>query len=190
LLAGDCRKSCFQARSLRINPGSEENAFATAKEFELSRSWSFLFAAALLAPLPAFAQSTSTQTSPAPSDGAIAEKMLGAGGRITPDNSRNKCLRTVKEGEITVCAQVPDQYRMPSTADDDPTGRIGTRDGRLHTPDVAGNGIFKGKPTMSGLCVIPPCPPEAAYMIDLSTIPEAPAGSDADKIAKGEMRTP
>ncbi len=95
----------------------------------------------------------------------------------------------MKQGEITVCAPRPDEYRIPSTGDDDPTG-AGARDGQLRAPDVSGNGIFKGKPTMSGMCLIPPCPPEQPYIIDLSTIPIAPAGSDADKIAKGEMRAP
>lgn len=53
------------------------------------------------------------------------------------------------------------------------------------TPDVAGGGIFRGPATVSGMCVIPPCPPEAAIMIDIEALPEAPAGSDADRIARG-----
>ena len=51
--------------------------------------------------------------------------------------------------------------------------------------DVAGGGIFSGPATVSGLCVIPPCPPEAAIMIDVEALPEAPEGSDADRIARG-----
>jgi len=51
--------------------------------------------------------------------------------------------------------------------------------------DVAGGGIFRGPATVSGLCVIPPCPPEAAIMIDVEALPQAPEGSDADRIAKG-----
>ncbi|WP_067733020.1 hypothetical protein [Novosphingobium naphthalenivorans] len=116
--------------------------------------------------------------------------MLGIGGRITPDRSRNHCLRTIKQGEITVCAPDEDEFRVKSSADLDPDSAAALNDGRLHTPDVAGGGIFKGKSTMSGMCMIPPCPPEQPYLIDLSSIPEAPAGSDADKIAKGEMRAP
>lgn len=100
---------------------------------------------------------------------------------------QQRCLRDSRPGEIVVCGQEEDQYRIPSTADDDPTG-AGANDGRLTPPDVAGRGIFKGKPTMGGMCLLPPCPPEAAYIIDLSSIPEAPAGSDADLIAKGEKR--
>lgn len=153
----------------------------------MSRSWIYLFAIAAVSPVPALAQDASSASQ---DDRAIAEKMLGAGGRITPDKSRNACLRTIRQGEIVVCAPEPEQFRVPSTAEDDPTGAAGTDDGRLHTPDVAGKGIFKGKSTMSGMCLIPPCPKAQPYIIDLSSIPEAPAGSDADKIAKGELRAP
>ena len=51
--------------------------------------------------------------------------------------------------------------------------------------DVAGGGIFRGPATVSGLCLIPPCPAEAALIIDIEALPEAPAGSDADRIARG-----
>ena len=50
---------------------------------------------------------------------------------------------------------------------------------------VAGGGIFTGPPTVSGMCFIPPCPEEAALMIDVEALPEAPPGSDADRIARG-----
>lgn len=51
--------------------------------------------------------------------------------------------------------------------------------------DVAGGGIFRGPATVGGLCVIPPCPGEAALIIDIEALPEAPEGSDADRIARG-----
>lgn len=91
--------------------------------------------------------------------------------------------------DIVVCAKDNTPFRAKSSSDEDPSG-AGSRDGRLTPPDVSGNGIFKGKPTMSGMCFIPPCPAPPAYMIDLASIPEAPAGSDADKIAKGEIKAP
>lgn len=157
----------------------------------MSRSRTYLFALAailpVLAPVPALAQASAA---PSPDDKAIAEKMLGQGGRITPDRSRNRCIASTRPGEIVVCGENEEAYRVRSTAEEDPASDQALRDGRLHTPDVAGGGIFRGKPTMSGKCLIPPCPPEAAYMIDLSTIPVAPAGSDADRIAKGELRAP
>ncbi len=51
--------------------------------------------------------------------------------------------------------------------------------------NVAGGGIFTGPATIGGLCVIPPCPPEAALMIDVEALPDAPEGSDADRISRG-----
>ena len=149
----------------------------------------FLFALAALTALST-PENALAQDAPSVSqaDSEIAENMPGTGGRITRDTSRRNCLKTIKQGEIIVCAPDEDEFRVPSTADDDPTGAAGTDDGRLRAPDVAGDGIFKGKATASGMCLVPPCPPEQPLLIDLSQIPEAPAGSDADKVARGEMR--
>jgi hypothetical protein len=52
-------------------------------------------------------------------------------------------------------------------------------------PDVAGPGIFRGEPSISGLCFIPPCPAEPALMIDVAAIPPPPPGSDAERVAQG-----
>ncbi|OBX19873.1 hypothetical protein A9995_04785 [Erythrobacter sp. QSSC1-22B] len=48
-------------------------------------------------------------------------------------------------------------------------------------------GIFTGKPTIGGLCIpgLQKCPPPPAIMIDFAALPEAPPGSDADRIARG-----
>ena len=114
-------------------------------------------------------------------DREIAEKMISAS-RVTPDTVTRRCPQPERRGDIVVCADRPDEFRMPSTADSDPNSKEALDDGRLHTPDVSGGGIFKGKPTMGfGKVTVP-------YMIDLSSIPEAPEGSDADKVAKGEKR--
>lgn len=51
--------------------------------------------------------------------------------------------------------------------------------------DVAGGGIFRGEPTVSGLCFIPPCPKDPVYMVDFDELPETPPGSDADRIGRG-----
>jgi len=115
--------------------------------------------------------------------------MMGTG-RVTAEPARQKCLRETREarpGEIVVCAPDEDKYRVQSTSQEDPLSDQALNDGRLTPPDVAGNGIFKGKATIGGMCLPPPCPAKP-YLIDLSAIPEAPAGSDADKVAKGEMR--
>jgi len=154
----------------------------------LSRSWTYLFALAAFIPVAAQAQAAGNPASAAsqgpPDDRAIAEKMLGTTGQVTPNRSRRRCLLNAQPGEIVVCAPDEQENRIPSTADSDPNSPQALRDGRLHTPDVAGAGIFKGKPTFSFGSV------EQPYIIDLKSIPMAPAGSDADKIAKGELRAP
>jgi hypothetical protein len=57
--------------------------------------------------------------------------------------------------------------------------------GTIAPPDVAGPGIFRGPPTISGLCFIGPCPKDAALMVDVEAIPPPPEGSDAERVAQG-----
>lgn len=54
-------------------------------------------------------------------------------------------------------------------------------------PDVAGPGIFRGPATVGSLCIpgLQRCPPPPALMIDVTKLPQAPPGSDADRIARG-----
>lgn len=113
---------------------------------------------------------------------------MGRAGRLAPP-VRPRC-EAPKGNDIVVCARDNEQFRARSSADEDPGSDQALNDGRLTPPDVSGKGIFKGKATASNMCLIPPCPPAKAYMIDLSSIPQAPAGSEADKIAKGEVRAP
>ncbi|MEL7219284.1 MAG: hypothetical protein AAGK01_12745 [Pseudomonadota bacterium] len=39
--------------------------------------------------------------------------------------------------------------------------------------------------TVRNVCAIPPCAPEPAILIDVGALPEAPPGSDADRVARG-----
>ncbi|MET1754046.1 hypothetical protein ABVV53_00995 [Novosphingobium sp. RD2P27] len=133
--------------------------------------------AAATFPLPCSAQEVSAE------DRAVARKLMANQGRLTPP-LRPRC-EAPRGNDIVVCAQDEEQFRAQSSSDIDPTSKYGTDDGRLSPPDVAGGGIFKGKATATICCAPPP-----AYMIDLASIPEAPAGSDADRIAKGEIRAP
>jgi len=140
-----------------------------------------LFVAAGLS-TPAAAQTVSEE------DRAVARGLMLRVGKLAPP-ARPRCEQP-KGNDIVVCAQDQNQFRAQGSSGEDPTGKAGTNDGRLTPPDVAGNGIFKGKPTMGGMCLIPPCAAPKAYMVDLASIPEAPAGSDADRIAKGEIKAP
>lgn len=138
------------------------------------------------APVPALAQDVAEKVV-AEQDREVARGLMLRVGKLAPP-VRPRC-EAPKGNDIIVCARNNEQFRAQSSSDEDPTG-AGTDDGRLTPPDVSGNGIFKGKPTVGGMCLIPPCAAPKAYMIDLASIPEAPKGSDADKIAKGEIRAP
>lgn len=89
----------------------------------------------------------------------------------------------VTSGEIVVCAEREDpkkQY-VPSNTDSGDT-----YDGVPHAPNVSG---LPDCATAS-FCTRMGAQPRQLYIIDLKAIPEPPAGSDADKIAKGEMAAP
>ena len=96
-------------------------------------------------------------------------------------------------GEIIVCRRIVDQAQYRYSDDDEAETRYAQekeRMGEFGMPgalpaDFVGPGIFKGKPTVSGLCIIGPCPPQPALIIDLEEIPEAPPGSDADRVGRG-----
>ena len=102
-----------------------------------------------------------------------------------PPPTPSDCVQSGDENTITVCAPIesdPDRFRVPSRlerGDDSHLGWTG------QAPDVSGPGIFTGPATVGGLCFLPPCPKPPVYMIDLSALPEAPPGSDADRIARG-----
>lgn len=86
-------------------------------------------------------------------------------------------------GEILVCAPLEEQsqFRVPSSSDKGDNSKL-TWEG--DAPDLEPK--YPG-PVVARGCFIPPCPPPPVYYIDIEALPEPPPGSDADKIAKGEM---
>jgi len=103
-----------------------------------------------------------------------------------PPPPRASCRQDSDGGEIVVCAEEEEdqsEFRVQSTAELDPESREATDDGVPRAPDVAGEGIFKGDGQVKFGSV-----PEPVIMFDISELPEAPEGSDADLIAKGKKK--
>lgn len=97
--------------------------------------------------------------------------------------------RGVVQGEIVVCRALPaDTSQIYSGSREAWMKDYAERTmnaGTLPPPDVAGPGIFRGPATISGLCFIPPCPKDAALIVDVVAIPPPPEGSDAERVAQG-----
>ena len=151
-------------------------------------AWAAFLALALLPAGGAAAQETATNA-----ERAQAAPRKSYGPTATGSQDTADCEQPgAASGEIVVCGfwQEGEEFRVQSTREIDPDDENALRDGLPRAPDVAGDGIFKGPATMSGGCFLQDCPPPPAYMVDFSTLPEAPEGSDADKIAKGEMPAP
>jgi len=101
----------------------------------------------------------------------------------SPPMLRSSCSSQVSDDEIVVCA--PDhgeRWRVPPTSETDLTSHEALGDGLPRAPRLD-RGSCKGQ---FG-CATGGLAPPPVHMIDLSAIPEAQEGSDADKIAKGEM---
>ncbi len=99
-----------------------------------------------------------------------------------PAPKKRICDRSGGE-EIVVCA--PDhgeQWRVPPTSETDPMSHAALYDGLPRAPQLD-RGSCRGQPG----CMIGGWAPPPVYYIDLKAIPEAPEGSDADKVARGEM---
>lgn len=110
--------------------------------------------------------------------------------RSTEEECRRQREAAVISGEIVVCGSRPGEvsprYSSNEEAEDRYAARTAFRDDPA-TPDVAGKGIFRGPATVSGICVpgLFNCPKAPALMVDVRALPQAPPGSDADRIARG-----
>lgn len=93
--------------------------------------------------------------------------------------------------EIVVCREIAEDGSDRYSSDREAAQRRYARETAYandpQAPDVAGPGIFRGPATVGRLCIpgLQKCPPPPALMIDVTALPEAPPGSDADRIARG-----
>ena len=114
----------------------------------------------------------------------MVERAKAAYGPLAPQRPKN-CGSQDKNGEIVVCA--PDdgkQWRVPSTSESDPNSRQATRTGMPRAPQLD-RGSCRGKGQVG--CIGLGGRAREIYMIDLRSIPETPKGSDAERVANGEM---
>jgi len=88
-------------------------------------------------------------------------------------------------GEIVVCARDDSRFRAAPTSEVDPNSAQALADGVPRAPDFS-KGCHGGE---TG-CVSFGWAPPPMYIIDLDAIPEPAPGSDADRIARGEMAAP
>ena len=96
----------------------------------------------------------------------------------------SRCAKTDPD-EIVVCLDRPKDQRVPSTAQTDPNSRAARRalDGNIPTAPRFDHGYCPSCPKFGAV-------PTPAYYLDVSALPSAPEGSDADRIAKGEAPAP
>lgn len=123
-------------------------------------------------------------------DARVEQRIAEARAKFGAPPPRRRCESDSADPDaIVVCA--PDRgedQRVPSTAETDPhslAARLYLNNGVPRAPQLD-RGSCKGQPG----CFVGGWVPPPVYYIDLKAIPEAPEGSDADKIAKGEMPAP
>lgn len=135
--------------------------------------------------LPAVALAISAPVLGQGSDRTMGEALLTTARVSAPPPRTARCRERGQGeksagGDIVVCAQ--ESQRIAPTSESDPMSRAGLRNGALHPPQL-GKGSCRGALGCLGLGGTRP----PAYIIDLTAVPEAPAGSDADRVAQGEL---
>ena len=121
---------------------------------------------------------------PGATDLAVADRLDQAKAVYGVKDPRAGCRPKVGD-EIVVCADHGEDQRVPSTAETDPDSREARR--------ALDGGIPRAPQFDRGYCAscqhfgsVPP----PVYYVDVTKLPAAPAGSDAEAIANGEQAAP
>jgi len=118
--------------------------------------------------------------------GASPEEMVDkAKQSYGPAPPKPRCDKESQDPDvIVVCGELEKQeqfrVRTDEQAESDYARETMNKGRPPPAPNVDGDGIFKGPATFKL------APPVAPLIIDLEDIPDAPDGSDADRIGKGE----
>ena len=140
-------------------------------------AFAMIGAVVVLAGAPLAAQSTASPTA----DQAMRQAQQAYG----PPGPDDGCTRS-SDGEIVVCASDQDneKYRVKPTSELDPDADEALDDGLPRAPDFADSCKKSGQEKS---CIRFGSVPPPAYFIDFDELPDAPEGSDADRISKCEM---
>ena len=128
-------------------------------------------------------QGAMAQDQPATADNALAQAREAYG----PPPDTEPCTAEQEaasiSGEIVVCRRKPsDEHRLRSSEDARRRYAAATKDaGDPRAPDFAGPPCDTRQAGCIGFGWVPP----RAIVIDFAALPEAPPGSDADRIARG-----
>lgn len=145
----------------------------------MSRQWRWACAGTLLLVSPA-------QVAAQDVTGVTAEQAMVTAQRAYGPPDPNAACQPSDDGEIVVCAgsQDNEKYRVKPTSEVDPDSDEALNDGLPRAPDFAESCKKSGQDKACiGFGWVPP----PAYFIDFDDLPDAPEGSDADRISKGEI---
>lgn len=127
---------------------------------------------------------------PAATDRKVKEMLAAAHAIYGVPDPRARC-KPASADEIVVCVDRGTDQRVPSTAETDPDSRAARRalDGNIpHAPNV---GSIKCRKGADGVCRgNVGGAPVPVYYVDITKLPDPPAGSDAEAIANGELAAP
>jgi len=117
-------------------------------------------------------------------DRQVAERFSQTQAKFGTVRPKKRCQPS-EAGEIVVCGDNGGDQRVAPTSETDPAS--------LEARRALNNGVPRAPQFDRGYC--PSCKhfgrvPPPVYYVDVSALPQAPEGSDADKIAKGEAPAP
>ncbi len=133
--------------------------------------------AADAAQTPAASAAAPAESGDTDSNAQIAQRLLTAG-------QPKKCEKAGPDGAIVVCGgrEANEKERLPLR--DQLDSARSTNDGLPRAPNVSGlRDCSRG-------CIGFGSAPTPMYFFDITKLPEAPPDSDADRIARGEIRAP
>lgn len=126
----------------------------------------------------------SAQAPAAPADSADADIDAQIAQRLLTAGQPKKCEKAGPDGAIVVCGgrEANEKERLPLRGELD--SARSTNDGLPRAPNVSGlRDCSRG-------CIGFGSAPTPMYFFDITKLPEAPPDSDADRIARGEIRAP